>query len=442
MEYAWGSMVYYDMSEKITVMARLREATRQEHLRLEALPFFQALIAGDLPLVSYVGLLRGLSVVYEGFEQAMVQAHHPSLLAVWDPSMRKLPLIDRDLAYFQRFDLPQTPVAILRAHLLAQAIRGRAHDNLVSLLGYLYVLEGSTLDGIVLRKHLARTFTLLGADGLAYVSSYERETKTRWTALNQRMNAVLVDGSEQDGIIIAAAEALTGIGQMIAALFPFDANPPRDLVRELNPVAGSHAITTDARELAAALRAGERSWRHFPYYQWRYGERGAQFTRSDSAWLVTLAAHAQPVVDQQIRWLGRVLAARGMPQWMLQLHLELLYEELVAAIPEHGSTFVQLQRAADSLRVQREHYLSDQELTAHSAAFDQQVGQEWSTRLPRTGGLLAAAVADEQAGIMQAVTSIEGWMTDASRFPSHWIAAVHRTIQRARAHTIVNEPGV
>lgn len=49
-------------------MDRLRIETRDQHIRVEALPFFAALTAGELPLASYVGLLRALSVVYEVFE--------------------------------------------------------------------------------------------------------------------------------------------------------------------------------------------------------------------------------------------------------------------------------------------------------------------------------------------------------------------------------------
>jgi len=69
-------------------------------------------------------------------------------------------------------------------------------------------------------------------------------------------------------------------------------------------------------------------------------------------------------------------------------------------------------------------------------SFDRQVGSEWQRQLPRTGGLLAAAVADERAGITQAVPSIEGWMTEPSRFPAHWIAAVRTTIRTAREHAL------
>jgi hypothetical protein len=48
------------------------------------------------------------------------------------------------------------------------------------------------------------------------------------------------------------------------------------------------------------------------------------------------------------------------------------------------------------------------------------------------GALLAAAVADERNGVTHAVASLEEWAADPSRFPAHWIGAVHDTIARAR----------
>ncbi len=420
------------MKEIAPVMDRLRTQTRDEHIRVEALPFFRALHARELPLASYVGFLRALSIVYEVFEQALMHTRHSALTAVWDSSLHKLPLIDRDLAYFQARGLPNAPVALLRAHLLTQQVRQRAHDDPISLLGYLYVLEGSTLGGLVLKAQVARAFELTASDGIAYLSSYEKSTRAHWQAFAGRMNGVLDDPAEQERVVAAAQEAFNGMGQIIAALYPFDANPTGDLVRTLNPAAGSHAIPHDPRELQAALRAGERTWRKFPYYQWRYGERGQQFTRSDSAWLVTLAAHEQVVVNQQISWLGRVLSSRGMPQWMLELHLRMLHEELVEAVPENHASYDRLQAAADMLRDTRRRYIGDDVLAALTLQFDQQVGAEWSAQLPHTGGLLAAAVADQQAGISQAVKNIEAWMTDDARFPHHWIAAVQLTIRAAR----------
>jgi len=200
----------------------------------------------------------------------------------------------------------------------------------------------------------------------------------------------------------------------------------------LNVDAGNHPVCTDPDELRAALQAGERSWRRFTYYEQRYAERGQRFTRSDSAWLVTLAGQEAALIDDRIRWLGRLLASRGMPRWLLELHLESLHDELTAILPGRAKIYQSLLDAAQMLRTERHSHIDESVFTALTAAFAAEVGDEWNARWPETGTLLVAAVADESAGITQAVTSIVGWMTDPTRFPDHWCAAVERTIAAAR----------
>jgi len=207
---------------------------------------------------------------------------------------------------------------------------------------------------------------------------------------------------------------------------------PQSTVAQINFEAGTHAVPDDPGELAAALRAGERSWARFPYYAARYGERGRRFTRSDSAWLATIVGHDVPVVEQRVLWLGGVLASRGMPQWLLELHLEVLHDELCAEAPARRDRYATLLAGARVLRALRERHLGPEVLAAHTNAFAARVGPEWDARLPETGGLIAAAVADEAAGIARAVTSLVPWLSEPSRFPAHWIAAVEETLTEAR----------
>jgi len=209
---------------------------------------------------------------------------------------------------------------------------------------------------------------------------------------------------------------------------------PRETLGTLNPEAGDHPIVTDPRELKAAMRAGERSWQRFPYYQLRYAERGQRFTRSDSAWLASLAERGPTIACEQVTWLGRVLATRGMPRWLLESHLEVLHAELVKAVPAKANIYGALLAAAGMLRSIRHSHVSEALLRAVTIDFADQVGDEWDINCPETGALLAAAVADERAGIEMAVPSLAAWMTDPSRFPPHWIAAVGATLTWARAH--------
>ncbi len=215
------------------------------------------------------------------------------------------------------------------------------------------------------------------------------------------------------------------------SFYPFPPESKTYPVLSINPEAGRHAIPADSREVQAAIRAGDACWERYPYFEQRYGERGRRFSRSDAAWQATLY-HFEPAhISQQVRWLGRVLAGRGMPTFLLADQLEILVKELAAAIPENRSAYQRLLPAAAELRESRRRHLTDAQIRAIDTGFDHAVGPDWSTRFPHTGTLLGCAVADELEGSELAVESLRQWMTDATRFPAGWIAAVESTLAQA-----------
>src|ERR1700759_3135283 len=88
----------------------------------------------------------------------------------------------------------------------------------------------------------------------------------------------------------------------------------------VNAEAGAHPISSDPVERLAAVAATRRSWKEFPYYPRRYGERGWRFSLSDSGWIQTLCDAGPGEALAQIKWLGGLLAARGMPCLLLERH--------------------------------------------------------------------------------------------------------------------------
>jgi hypothetical protein len=211
-----------------------------------------------------------------------------------------------------------------------------------------------------------------------------------------------------------------------------DAAGSRPPVAALNPEAGNHAVTTDPRELRAAIRAGERTRERFVYYERRYGERGRRFTHSDSAWIVTLAGHPPGVAERQLRWLGGLLAARGMPRWLLEVHLEGLHAELVTAVPERRAGYDELLRVAGVFRDERLSHLDEATSAELAQAFDRRVGPAEAGVLPEASALLVAAVAEERAGLERGVESLLQWLADPERFSAGWVAAATGTVAAAR----------
>lgn len=142
------------------VLSRLRLETRASHEALEA----------DLDIFSRLASEAGrrdLAVLFHGLHSGAEAVLAPwlSLLPGLDyRDRRRGPLLDRDLAWFGA----PTPAACPMARLAGRA----------EALGLLYVLEGSTLGGQVIRKRLLADGRPL--DGLSFLDPYGVETGPRW----------------------------------------------------------------------------------------------------------------------------------------------------------------------------------------------------------------------------------------------------------------------
>jgi len=205
------------------------------------------------------------------------------------------------------------------------------------------------------------------------------------------------------------------------------------MLNPLNFEAGATPMPADPREIQAAIRAGDITHRAFPYYGFRYGERGVRFTRSDSAFLATLPGHKAETLWRQVDWLAGVLSNRGMPSWLLEVHLGTLSRQLSRAVPERSHRYRDLLGAAQALGERRRAQISDEAMRALGRSFASEAGLPPTRLAIGTGALLAAAVADERAGIPNAVSSIEEYFTDRAVFTPRFIDAARTTIRRARA---------
>lgn len=204
------------------------------------------------------------------------------------------------------------------------------------------------------------------------------------------------------------------------------------LASMLEKDAGSYLVTADPRALSAVDRASGQADERFPYLEARYGGRGRSFTRCDGGWLVLLAEVPEPAVLQQILWLGRVLAARGMPRIVLESFLFDLVESLREAIPEEAEAWTRLSTACARLSVERTSRLSDEAAALLVAPLEAVRTQGNALPTSDTPLLLGAALADERAGLQRAVPSLVAWIADPSRFDAGWCRAVELVVKGAR----------
>ena len=131
--------------------------------------------------------------------------------------MRRVDLLRGDLAAlgFSGTTMPDGTRAA--SHAFARWIEECARIEPVALLGILYVIEGSTLGGALLRKHLAASFALTDA-GLRYYTPYGSHPKPHWVAFSARMNELDLTDVEADAVVAAAGETFDRIGQILVSI--------------------------------------------------------------------------------------------------------------------------------------------------------------------------------------------------------------------------------
>ena len=223
----------------------------------------------------------------------------------------------------------------------------------------------------------------------------------------------------------------------------------------LNPESGDVPIPEDHREVEAALRAGSISYCLFPYMEWRYGERGIRFARSDSAWLAWLTRHNREYVSEQIVWLRNLLSNRGMPSWILERHLCVLHRQLVRAIPQNQPKYDSLLNSAEQLRNMTATSISPDRSKQLVNDFVKAIGRGPESLLQGTAKLIVVAVGDEMSGVEHAVSSLQDWLTDvctlrnieglrnrlsqadrrfldSNSFAERWLNTIEETIKVAR----------
>ncbi len=407
---------------------RLRRAVFEVHRRIESLPFFASLSRRDLPLERYVDQLRAMAIVHAGLERTLGASDDPAVRTAWAAATPRLGLLLADLAFFDaRGPLADAPASTTAA--LASARRALLASNRPPrLLGHLYVLQGMALGNAT---HLGDARAVAGGTpGTAWYEGLGSGTGARWQAFCRVLETLELRPEDGTEAVAGALEAVTAQEVIHATLDPALPVARRVLATTLNVEAGTHAVPEDPALLAAALRAGERCLEEFPYFSERWGERGRRYTRSDVAWLVTLAGLEPAEALGEVRWLGGVLARRGMPTLLLERQLELLAAELPGASGSPSALF--LRSAAADLRARRARVLPEESAARLSARFEGATAFATPGARRAAALLLLAAVADEAGGLPGSLDAAASWFR-GERFPDEWRHAVETLLREAGA---------
>lgn len=84
-------------------------------------------------------------------------------------------------------------------------------QDLASALGYLYVVEGSTLGGQILMRQLGSRLGVTAESGAAYLSSYGTDVGRNWNRFRDSMRAAVRTEDEVDQVVSAAHETFESL---------------------------------------------------------------------------------------------------------------------------------------------------------------------------------------------------------------------------------------
>ena len=193
------------------IHALLKDGTRAQHARAEAsLP----LLDPALTRADYARVLQALHGFHAPLERALADVPWARLGLDWD-ARRKTPLLARDLrALGASADAASAPecVALPDTSTVARA------------LGSAYVLEGATLGGQLVRRHLARTLGLGAETGAAYYHAYGDDVGPMWRAFLAGLAvAVERDGCPPDEVLAGARDTFDALADWLGRTLPVPA---------------------------------------------------------------------------------------------------------------------------------------------------------------------------------------------------------------------------
>ncbi|WP_316737166.1 biliverdin-producing heme oxygenase [Pedobacter aquatilis] len=166
----------------------LRTQTGENHNQLESLMFVNDIMNNTLSINNYKKLLTINYIIHQKLENKLANMLDNEIAEKLDMKNRlKLESLEQDLAYWgiDPLSLPALDFELFVPE----------KDN-AAVLGALYVLEGATLGGNVIKKHILANANFAGKEeGLNYYGVYGDELSAKWKTFVAIINETV---QEQD----------------------------------------------------------------------------------------------------------------------------------------------------------------------------------------------------------------------------------------------------
>ena len=200
----------------MSLMNMVRSAISVSHQQIELTPFSQGMMNGSLRRSDYANGLVQLWHIHDELENSVLKS--TPIAEYFTPEMIRTKTIAKDLKAFA-FSLDSfKPMNETLA--IVTRFRKWANEQPYSLLGCIYVLEGSRMGSLVIAKPLSKTLGLEpGATaGIEYHTEGAAQTPARLKAFKAKIEDANLDETASNDLIQGAVEFMELLNQLYAAL--------------------------------------------------------------------------------------------------------------------------------------------------------------------------------------------------------------------------------
>lgn len=177
------------------IMTKLKQQTQPYHDRLEENVYAKAILDEDVTLDAYRTFLSKFFGFYRPLEADLDRLFAQTDLDFDFAARRKTALLSRDLG--------QLGLALEN---LPLCDRTPQPESVPQALGCLYVMEGATLGGQIILRHVAPRLQITPARGGAFFNSYGAKVGLMWRSFRQFATEQIATSRQEREIIDAAQQ--------------------------------------------------------------------------------------------------------------------------------------------------------------------------------------------------------------------------------------------
>ena len=197
--------------DQTAISSLLKESTAQLHIQAEHHPLQQKLIKGQATRSEYAAWLGQMLHIHTALDAALTTAaaNTPSVNSLFQPHHRRRELALADLAALGINPSTIIPGPSTRAFAARMSEVGALAPT--SLLGALYVIEGSSNGGVFISKAVERALDLAPGTATRAINPHAGSTRDNWGQFKTTIDSLPFTASERAAIVELAGETFKAI---------------------------------------------------------------------------------------------------------------------------------------------------------------------------------------------------------------------------------------